>query len=107
VSSPTPHPTEIPDPIEPKVHAIRMDVNGFYPNIISINKSDSIIWTNVENLRVRVVLVSKEGLFENKILIENNRFEYQFNQQGNYSFVLAENPTLIEYPKAKGNVTVN
>jgi len=84
-----------------------MDVNGFYPDVISINKSDTIIWTNVENQRMRVVLLSKEGLFENQVMIENKRFEYQFNQQGNYSFVLAENPSLIEYPKAKGNVIVN
>lgn len=100
-------PVESPDPVEPKIHAVRMDVNGFYPDVISINKSDTIIWTNVENQRMRVVLLSKEGLFENNVMIENNRFEYQFNQQGNYSFVLAENPSLIEYPKANGKVIVN
>ena len=84
-----------------------MDINGFYPDVISINKSDTIIWTNVENQRPRVVLLSKDGLFENQVLIEGIRFEYKFFHKGNYSFVLAEHPSLIEYPKAKGNVIVN
>ncbi len=84
-----------------------MDINGFYPNVISINKSETIIWTNVEGQRPRVVLISKDGLFQNQVLIESDRFEYRFLKKGNYSFSLAENPSLIEYKKAKGNVTVN
>jgi plastocyanin len=109
VPSPSPVPAESPDPIviEPKIHEIRMDINGFYPNVISINKSDTIIWANVEDQRPRVVLLSKDGLFKNQVLLESNRFEYRFLKKGNYSFVLAEHPSLIEYQKAKGNVIVN
>ncbi len=108
-SAPSPVPAESPDPIviEPKIHEIRMDINGFYPNDISINKSDTIIWANVEDQRPRVVLLSKDGLFKNQVLLESNRFEYKFFKKGNYSFVLAEHPSLIEYQKAKGNVIVN
>lgn len=93
--------------IEPMTHRIRMDINGFYPDIITINVSDSIIWTNLENQRMRVVLISKEDLFEKQVMLDGNRFEYQFNQKGNYSFVLADPPSYNEYPKAKGNVIVN
>jgi plastocyanin len=108
-SAPSPVPTESPDPIvvKPKIHEIRMDVNGFYPNVTSINKSDTIIWVNVEDQRPRVVLLSKDDLFKNQVLIESNRFEYRFFKKGNYSFVLAEHTSLIEYQKAKGNVIVN
>jgi len=93
--------------IEPKSYTIRVDVShGFYPDVITINKSDTITWSNEENLRPRVVLVSKNNLFEKKLLQYPDKFQYQFNRQGNFSFVLAEFPTNIEYPKAKGNVIV-
>jgi plastocyanin len=110
VSSQTPNiPAAVFTPliIEPKSYTIRVDVShGFYPDVITINKSDTIIWSNEENQRPRVVLVSKNSLFEKKLLQYPDRFQYQFNQRGNYSFVLAEFPTNNEYQKAKGNVIV-
>jgi len=106
---PVPVPTTISTPlvIEPKSYTIRVDVShGFYPDVITINKSDTIIWSNQENQRPRVVLVSKNSLFEKQLMQYPDRFQYQFNRQGNYSFILAEFPTNIEYQKAKGNVIV-
>lgn len=104
-----PVPTVVSTPliIEPKSYTIRFDVShGFYPEVITINKSDTIIWSNEENQRTRVVLVSKNSLFEKQLMLYPDRFQYQFNRQGNYSFVLAEFPTNNEYQKAKGNVIV-
>lgn len=95
------------DSIEPMTHRIRMDINGFYPDVITINVMDSISWTNFENQRTRVVLISKDDLFEKQVMLDGNRFEYQFRQKGNYTFVLADPPSENEYPKAKGNVIVN
>ncbi len=112
VSSQTPNipvPTAVFTPviIEPKSYTIRVDVShGFYPDVITINKSDTIIWSNEENQRPRVVLVSKNGLFEKQLMQYPDRFQYQFNRQGNFSFVLAEFSTNNEYQKAKGNVFV-
>jgi len=104
-----PVPTAVFTPviIEPKNYTIRVDVShGFYPDVITINKSDTITWSNEENLRPRVVLVSKNNLFEKKLLQYPDKFQYQFNRQGNFSFVLAEYPTNNEYQNAKGNVIV-
>jgi plastocyanin len=112
VSSETPNfpvPTTVFTPmiIEPKSYTIRVDVShGFYPEDITINKSDTIIWSNEENQRTRVILVSKNNLFEKQLMLYPDRFQYQFNRKGNYSFVLAEFPTNIEYQKAKGIVIV-
>lgn len=110
VSSQTiPVPTAVSTPviIEPKSYTIRVDVgHGFYPDVITINKSDTIIWSNLENQRTRVVLVSKNSLFEKQLMLYPDRFQYQFNKQGNFSFVLAEYPTNNEYQNAKGNVIV-
>lgn len=104
---PIPVPDITPENIEPRTHRIRMDINGFYPDVITINVSDSISWTNFENQRMRVVLISKDDLFEKQVMLDGNRFEYQFMQKGNYSFVLADPPSDNEYPKAKGKVIVN
>jgi hypothetical protein len=112
VSSLTPNipvPTAVFTPviIEPKSYTIRVDVShGFYPDVITINKSDTIIWSNEENQRPRVILVSKNSLFEKQLMQYPDRFQYQFNRQGNFSFVLAEFPTNNEYQRAKGNVIV-
>ena len=104
---PVPTTVSTPAVIEPKNYTIRVDVShGFYPEVITINKSDTIIWSNEENLRPRVVLVSKNNLFEKQLMQYPDKYKYQFNRQGNYSFVLAEFPTNIEYQKAKGNVIV-
>ncbi len=97
-----------PTIIVPKNYLIKMDVShGFYPNLITINKSDIIIWYDEEDLRPRIVLLSKDGLFENKLMQYQDRYEYQFNRQGKYIFNLAEYPSNKEYNNATGSVIVN
>jgi len=100
----------IPDIRDSKIYSVKFDVSGFYPPVVTINKSDTIIWNNDENQRTRVVLVSKDGLFKNQLMEYSDKFLYQFNQSGNYTFVLAEynplNLTFKEYPNATGNVIV-
>ncbi|MCX9010116.1 MAG: hypothetical protein OIN66_03235 [Candidatus Methanoperedens sp.] len=102
--------------VEGQSHTIKIDVaHGFVPLIkvdgradngyIIINRSDTIIWTNEENQRSRVYLVSREGLFENRRMQYMDRFSYQFNTSGDYTFTLAEYPSLKEY-NATGRVTV-
>lgn len=106
-------PAAMPAPAmqEPKKYSVKMDVShGFVPEAIIINRSDIILWNNEENQRPRVVLISKDGLFENKRMEYSEKFPYQFNYSGNYTFALAEynpvNRTLNEYPNATGTVIV-
>jgi plastocyanin len=88
-------------------YPVKMDVeHGFNPAVININKSDTIVWSNEEQQRTRIVLVSKEGLFENKTTDYTKKIIYQFNQSGTYNFVLAESPSLKEYPNTTGKVIV-
>lgn len=108
---PTEAPAAMPAVREPKKYSVKMDVtHGFVPEAIIINRSDIILWNNEENQRPRVVLISKDGLFENKRMEYSEKFPYQFNYSGNYTFVLAEynpvNRTLNEYPNATGTVIV-
>ncbi len=105
---PTQTSTALPVMPVPKKYSVKFDVaHGFKPEVITINRSDTIIWNNEENQRPRVVLISKEGLFENQRTEYSQKFPYQFSQPGNYTFVLAEFPTLKVYPNATGNVIVN
>jgi len=93
--------------IEPNSYLVKIDFShGFYPDVITINKSDTIIWSNQENQRTRLVLVSKDNLFENQLLQYPGRYQYQFNQQGEYTFILAEYPSYEQYQNATGNVFV-
>lgn len=101
----------IPVVQEPKKYSVKMDVShGFIPGLIIINRSDSILWNNEENQRPRVALVSRDGLFKNKLMEYSDKYQYQFNQSGNYTFVLAEynpiNRTFNEYANAIGSVIV-
>ena len=93
-----------PSIIEPP---IKIDVaHGFYPQVITINKSDTITWNNEENQRTRIVLVSNDGLFEKQLMLYPGRYQYQFKQEGKYTFVLAEYPSYKEYQNATGTVIV-
>ncbi len=84
-----------------------MDVgHGFNPAVININRSDTIVWSNEEQQRDRIVLVSKEGLFENEIMEYTKKTSYRFNQSGTYNFILASFPSLKEYPNVTGSVIV-
>ena len=92
---------------DPVSYMIKIDVgHGFFPDSITINKSDIIVWNNEENVRPRIVLVSKDGLFKNQLLQYPGRFQYQFDQKGKYTFVLAEYPSYKEYQNATGSVIV-
>ncbi|MFZ3167012.1 MAG: hypothetical protein WA130_05310 [Candidatus Methanoperedens sp.] len=93
--------------IEPKNYTTKIDVaHGFYPQVITINKSDTITWNNEENQRTRLVLVSNDGLFEKQLMLYPGRYQYQFKQEGKYTFVLAEYPSYKEYQNTTGTVIV-
>ncbi len=95
-------------PGQSELYSVKMDVgHGFNPAVMNINRSDTVIWSNEELQRTRIVLVSKEGLFENKITEYAKKTSYQFNQSGTYNFTLAAYPSLKEYPNATGKVIVN
>jgi hypothetical protein len=105
-STQAPAATVIPYIRDSKIYSVKFDVSGFYPPDMTINKSDTIIWNDDENQRTRVVLVSKDGLFENRRMEYYDRYQYRFNQSGRYIFVLAEYPSLNEYPNATNEIIV-
>ncbi len=90
-------------------YPVKIDVtHGFSPKVVIINSSDTILWNNEEKQRPRVGLISKDGLFKNKLMEYSDKYQYRFNLSGNYTFVLAEydpiTRTFNEYPNATGTV---
>jgi plastocyanin len=107
ITAALPTPGRIEVKIEPRSIPVKIDVShGFIPDPITINISDTIVWINEENLRPRVVLVSRDGLFENQLLQDYDRYQYQFNRSGKYTFALTEYGTYKEYSNATGSVIV-
>lgn len=105
-------PTSAVVPAVSRKYSVKMDVtHGFNPKVLTITRSDTVIWNNEENQRPRVALISREGLFKDRLMEYPDRYQYQFNQSGNYTFALAEydpiNRTFNEYLNAAGNVVVN
>jgi len=100
-------PNRIEIKIEPMSYKVKMDIaHGFLPYTLTINISDKIIWYNVENMRPRVVLISKDELFEKQLLQYPGLYQHQFNTSGKYTFALAEYGTYKEYPNSTGSVIV-
>lgn len=87
--------------------SVKIDVgHGFNPKVVNINRSDSVKWINEESQRTRVYFISKDNLFEKQLMVYTNQFSFQFNQSGDFTFALAEVPSMIEYPDAAGIVRV-
>ncbi len=99
--------TSAPLKADPKTYPVKIDAShGFYPAVLTINRSDAVRWNNVENQRPRIVLMSNDDLFEDWKSQEPDSFSYQFNESGSYTFVIAEYPSLKVYPNATGRVIV-
>lgn len=106
-ASQTPISTSAPLKADPKTYPVKIDAShGFYPAVLTINRSDTVRWNNVENQRPRIVLMSNDGLFEDWKSQEPDSFSYQFNESGDYTFVIAEYPSLKVYPNTTGRVIV-
>jgi len=92
---------------DPKTYPVKIDAShGFFPAELKINKSDTIRWNNVENQRPRIVLMSNNNLFDEWTSQEPDSYSFQFNEPGDYTFVIAEYPSLKVYPNATGKVIV-
>ncbi len=103
---PTTTPT-IVKTFEAKSYTVTMDAShGFYPDSITINKSDIIIWSNEESQRTRIYLASSDGLFKNQLMQYTGRYQFQFPEEGKYNFYLAEYPSGKQYATAAGSVIV-
>ncbi len=90
---PTPTETPMPEPT-PTENVTSGHVKPIYfmqysmaPKTPTIHVGDKLRWFNLqENPIDDFVLVSEDGLWENKTIIYGKKFEYTFNEPGNYTY---------------------
>ena len=64
----------------------------FVPELIEIKKGDTISWVNFKRPKGPSVLVSEDGLWENKSINYGKIFSYTFEKTGTYTFSLESMP---------------
>lgn len=64
----------------------------FVPELIEIKKGDTISWVNFKRPKGPSVLVSEDGLWENKAINYGKIFSYTFEKTGTYTFSLESMP---------------
>ncbi len=90
-ATPTPEPTQIPTPAEnvtlrpPK--PIYLDKYSLTPKTPTIRAGEALNWINMQRSpMIDFVLVSEDGLWDNKTIIYGKKFKYTFSTPGNYTY---------------------
>lgn len=84
---------------EPQDHLVRMEYyEVMLPSTLNISRGDSVAWWNYKQ-QGSFILVSDDGLFEEKELLFRNSYSYTFNETGTYRFHAKDLPHM--------NMTVN
>jgi len=89
--TPTETPTPAPTPTERvtsgRVEPIYLMEYAMAPKTKTIHIGDELRWFNLqENPIDNFVLVSEDGLWENKTILYGLQFNHTFNEPGNYSY---------------------
>ncbi|WP_407355041.1 hypothetical protein [Methanolobus sp. WCC5] len=74
---------------------VRMEYYGkMTPAEIEINRGDSIVWRN-QKPQNSYVLVSDDGLFEDKEMYVHDTHTYTFTKSGTYTFSVRDVPDMV------------
>lgn len=86
---------EISTSTEPETYLIRIQNYIARPSSLDIKVGDSVSWINLhDNPKRTFILVSEDGLFENKTLAYRRIFNYAFNETGSYNFSVIGQPRM-------------
>ncbi len=73
--------------VEPKTYSIYMEHYKIsFPPQFEINKGDTVVWRNRQDPKRILILVSEDGLWENKSLGYYKTLVYTFNESGTYNY---------------------
>ncbi|MBN2110325.1 MAG: hypothetical protein JW705_04470 [Methanosarcinaceae archaeon] len=89
------------EPTGPRTYTVTLKNFLAQPATHTINEGDSIFWINMNQPNRVFVLVSDEGLWENKSLTYRSSYLYSFNESGTYSYHI-----LGFEERMKGTITV-
>ncbi|KAF5416396.1 MAG: Plastocyanin [Candidatus Methanogaster sp.] len=100
--APTPTPTPTEDETQGDVKPIYLMEYAMAPKTPTIHVGDKLRWFNLqENPIDHFVLASEDGLWENHTIIYGKKFEYTFNESGNYTYYCLKHGNAM-----RGTVTV-
>ena len=89
--------------VDPQTYTIRMEYFLVRPEILEINKSDTVVWRNSQQNPARIfTLVSEDGLWENTNLVYGRTLIYTFNESGTYNYSV-----LGQEARMSGSIVVN
>lgn len=90
---PTPTETPMPEPTPTETHTLRppqpiwIDQYALTPRNPTIHVGEGLNWINIQNLTMDdFVLVSEEGLWDNHTIRYGMKFNYIFDESGNYTY---------------------
>ncbi|TGC09125.1 plastocyanin/azurin family copper-binding protein [Methanolobus halotolerans] len=70
----------------PRTYRITLKNFLAQPSNVTINEGDSVFWINMNQPARNFVLVSDEGLWEDRSLVYRNSFTNTFNETGTYNY---------------------
>ena len=79
--------------VEAVEHGVSMEFYGFKPDVLDINRGDTVTWRNNNKQKV-YTLISDEGLFGDKEMKYGNLFHRVFENSGTYTFSIKDDPEM-------------
>jgi len=76
-----------------KVYSIDIRYDSFYPEILDVNKGDTVVWTNKDE-KMHEIQFNGYSLANSRPLEEGALHRYQFNEPGTYSYHCSVHPGL-------------
>jgi plastocyanin len=82
--------------VQAKTYTINIASFAFSPNSITINKGDTVVWTNNDSVKH----TATGSGFDSGLLNNNQSFSFKFNNIGTYNYICTPHPSM------KGTVIV-
>ena len=79
--------------VEAVEHGVSMEFHGFKPDVLDINRGDTVTWRNNNKQKV-YTLISDDEIFENKEMKYGNLFYHVFENSGTYTFSIKDTPEM-------------
>lgn len=84
----------------PHTYTVRLEYYLSSPNTLEIAPKDTVFWMNFNSPTRLFVLVSDNGLWENKAIGYRESFSYTFNDTGTYNY------SILGYSRMNGTIIV-
>ena len=78
----------------PRTFTVRLEKFLSSPSTLVVAPKDTVYWTNFNDPKRLFVLVSEDGLWENRNIGYRESFGYTFNETGTFNYSITGNPRM-------------